>query len=228
MSDPQPEAWIFDGDSTLWEGKLASAIGKKYIKREIKSFFGELRKHNLHEAGVHLKKAFSGIVGALRVYATAKVDGDARGLEEFYKVLVNNGLGEEQTMYEFAGDHIKTHELTVVSSLLKTALASKVPVYLVSSDGSTGIRAARDYFGSEIITISNNDTFKEGKLQGIDIVMPDGNGKLFELQRRGIDVSKCYVVDDHDKELLIAARRGYAPKETASRSVKRLKNVRLL
>ena len=192
------DAVVTGGDGFRWEGRIATAIGKHEL-------IGEMRK-------LHFQRVISGVIGAIQVESIVKkdpVEGEAKGLQLFYKTMIDNGLGEKSRMFEFALKHVKKHQIEVVQEFLAEI---RVPIYMVTRGGSTGAEAAVKAFPQIQIRnfVSQQDVFSpSGKLKGVNITMPNRKAEVAVVEemlaKDNIKLSNCMVADDSNIQLL---RRG--------------------
>lgn len=221
------QALIVDGDNTLWQGRTAEGIGKALFTQEAKR--------------LHLRKLLRGLRGRKEIEEILRtvggVEGDIRGLERFYQLLLENEVGDLEHMYRYAGRYIRAHLIDSVSALVRTELLSGRPVFLTTASGDATARyVERDLYTIPLADSCHNEEVYDnrGRLVGFRLPIFDGETKLHTTEemagRHGLRLSDCTVVgnDALDVPLLRAAGEAfYSPYATDEvKAIKGIKEIR--
>jgi len=148
MNNTKVQALVVDGDNTLWRGRAAEGIGKRYLLRELKR--------------LHLPTFYRGYKGAKEVMAIVKelggVEGEMKGQKRFYEVLIENDLGRKDEMRAFVEDFMKGHLVNQVCLLVIQNGQRGIPVFLTTASGTTAAEYTTQYFSMKD-RVSNTEIF---------------------------------------------------------------------
>lgn len=217
------KAIIVDYDKTFVDDRIAAAIGKAYILREL--------KHG------HFLNFMHGVQGSKRVMEVVKAEGEngnAEGLKAFYDVLIGMGLGKKDEIREFAARYLRKHQIEAVGEFLYWTDVT-LPRILATTGGSTAAQLAAKAFDFEHV-IANEDLFDDhGGLTGVKLTIRNGRDKrdavLDLLRTLEIPIEKCVMIGDgqDDIPLFMAVppeRRFASP--LASEEVRRIPGITVL
>ncbi len=203
-------ATIVDGDNTLWRGRAAEGIGKHLLRKEL----GRL----------HLGNVLRGMGGKQEVDMIVRTaggaEGEIKGQQRFYQILIETGLGNRATMTEAVTHFITGHRVERVFDMVSLMLDGGYPAFLATASGTTAARFTQYMLFPSPLTgsVSNVEIFasKTEKLVDFRTPISSGEEKLAAvermLERYGIQVGDCRVIGDSELDipLLRAAREPLA------------------
>ncbi len=192
----EAKAVIIDLDGTLCEGRVATGIGKAYMRRELaRLHFGNLRR---------------GIKGAERVMEVVKTNGangNAEGLKAFYDELIALGLGKRYEMFNYATKYLRKHRVEAVAAFINRFKPPVVKI-IATTGGSTSAEAAQLEYGAESV-VANIDQFKgeDATLRGVRLDIRNGDDKLIgvldKLDMMGIKIGECIAIGDGQDDVAV-------------------------
>ncbi len=203
-------AVVVDGDNTLWKGRVAEGIGKRLLLKEL------CRGHiSTFMRGLKGKAEVDDIVRSYRGEL-----GDRLGQERFYRILIENRVGNYYDMYRFAGRHIMSRRIASVTGIVAQAMDSGMPVFLSTAIGTTAAEFAVEMlFGRELgkelaDSVHNAESFRNGRLIGFESTISSGKNKLAAtvemLERHGVKIGDCVVIGDSEIDVPMLRSAGLA------------------
>ena len=230
---------VFDGDNTLWKGRVAEGIGLQLITRELK------RMHLSTVVKAVRKKSDVNEVLRAGVLGGGS-DRESVAQNMFYDFLVQSKKGNKELMYKFAGNYIEKHLTYNVLSLISNRHDWGGELFLATCAGTSAAQYVKDAGMPNLMhawnpvlpkriylrdSINNDEVFDaEGRLSGFRQAITSGEKKLAAVETMldayGIKINKCIVIGDSAKDIpmLKSAVRPVAS-PYATDEVKKIKGI---
>lgn len=189
---------VADLDGSLIRGKVASGMGRYFLVDEAKR--------------LHLPHVWSGWRNYKRVKESARMYGEAAGLEHFLDIVGRTGCATRDAFFEYAQRYIEEHSLQGAEEFMDY-FAELMPTFISTVGSQIAADAAAEYYGCNDC-IGNPVVYngsRDGVIKGIDIRIRDGRDKLEAvegmLRNHGLLISTGIAIgnDSYDHEILKAS-----------------------